>query len=56
MNMQSSLIQELMLYEFKLGHEATKNICENGEGTFNHTTETRWFKKFSQFARQSDKI
>ena len=30
MNMQFSLIEELMFYEFKLGHnvmEVTKNIC-----------------------------
>ena len=37
MNVQYWLIQELMLYEFDLGHkamEATKNIhCANDEGT-----------------------
>ena len=39
-----------MLYEFELGHnsmEATKNIFyAEGEGTFNHNTVTRVFKKF----------
>ena len=44
MNMQHSLIYGLMLYEYKL--EAIKNSCYiKGEGTSDHTTETRWFKK-----------
>ena len=50
MNMQCRLIQELMLNEFKLVHnaaEATKNICcVKGEGTVDYNTVTRWFKKF----------
>ena len=50
MNVQYSLIWELILYEFELGHnaaEATKNIfCDIGEGVFDHSTVTRWFKKF----------
>ena len=45
--MQWSLIQELMLYEFEQGHNATraiKNICyTKDEGTVNHNTVTRWF-------------
>ena len=44
LNVQLSLIQEFMLYEFKLGHnaaEATKNICcMKGEDT-DHNTVTR---------------
>ena len=37
------------LYEFELGHnatEATKNICVKSEGTVDHSTVTRWIKKF----------
>ena len=50
MKVQCSLIWELMLYEFKLDHnamEATKNICcVKGEGTVDYNKVTRWFKKF----------
>ena len=50
MNMQYSLIQELMLYKFEVGHnvvEAAKNICwAKSEGTVDHSTITKWFKKF----------
>ena len=50
MNVQCSLIQELMVYEFELGHnsaEATKNIsCAKSEGIVDHSTETRWLNKF----------
>ena len=39
-NVQCSLIRELMLYEFKLSHnamEANKNIgCAKGEGKVDH--------------------
>ena len=49
MNVQCSLIQELMLYEFKLDHnaaEATKKICGvKGEDVIDLTTVTRWLKK-----------
>ena len=45
------LICELILYLFDLDHntiEAIKNIyCVKNEGTFNHITETRLFKKFN---------
>ena len=45
MSMQHCLIWELMLYEFKLGHnaiEAAKIIfCMKGEGSVNHSTVTR---------------
>ena len=41
MNIQCSLIQELMVYEFKLGHDAmetTKKICcVKGEGTVDYS-------------------
>ena len=44
MNMQHSLIQQLMLYELKLGHytaEVTKNIYwAKSEGTLDHSTVT----------------
>ena len=50
MNIQYTLIQELILYKFKIGHnalEATKNICcGKDEGTVDHSTVTRWYKKF----------
>ena len=53
-NMKSSLIRELILYEFKLGHNATetaKNICYvKGEGTVDH----RWFKKFCSVCKTFD--
>ena len=39
-----------MVYEFKLDHnilEASKSICcVQGESTVDHSTVTRWFKKF----------
>ena len=39
-----------MLYELKLGHNAvrtTKNIyCAKGEGIVDHSTVTKWLKKF----------
>ena len=45
----SSQIQELMLYEFKLGHDAveeTKNIsCTIGEDTVDHCSVTRLLKR-----------
>ena len=48
--MQGSLIWELMLFKFKLSHNtiaATKNICcDKREGTVDHSTVTRWFKKY----------
>ena len=50
MNIQHSLIQGLMLYEFKVGHNiitATKKICfVKSKGLVEHRTVTRWFKKF----------
>ena len=50
MNVQYSLIQELRLYKFELGHnttESTKNICcAKDEGAIDHSAVTRWFKKF----------
>ena len=42
--------REPTFYKFKLGHnteEVTKNICcVKGEGVVDHSTVTRWFKKF----------
>ena len=50
MNVQCSLIRELMIYEIELGHnvtKATKNICcMKDEGAVDHSTVNRWFKKF----------
>ena len=50
MNMQCNLIQELMLYEFKLVYnitKTTKNICfAKGEGTADHSSVTWRIKKF----------
>ena len=50
MNMQYSLIQKLMIYGFQPGHnamETIKNICcVKVEGPVNHTTLTKWSKKF----------
>ena len=50
MNVQCSLIQELILYKFEVGHNATeetKNIsCGKIEVAVDHSTITRWFKKF----------
>ena len=51
LNVQHTLIHELMPYKFKLCHnaaEATKNIsCAKSECEVDHSTVTRWFKKFS---------
>ena len=45
MNVQHSLIQEIMLYKFEEGHnavKATKNFCcEKGEDAVDHTTVSR---------------
>ena len=50
MNMQCSLIWELMLHKFELGHnasEAAKSFYwTKGERTVDNSTVTRWFKKF----------
>ena len=51
MNVQHSLLQKRMLYEFKLCRnvmETIKNICcVKRESTVDHITVIRWFKKFS---------
>ena len=50
MNLQHSLIWELMLYQFELYHnneEATQNVSfAKAEGIVDHSTVTRSFKKF----------
>ena len=50
MNVQHSLIHELILYKFKLGYnsaEVTKNICwVKGESAVENGIVIRWFKKF----------
>ena len=49
-NVLCSLIWQFMLYEFELVHndvEPIKTICwVKGKGTVDHSTVTRWFKKF----------
>ena len=58
MNVQCSLIQELMLYKFELScnaTEVTKDICcVKDDGTVDHSTETRWFKKSSSACNNLD--
>ena len=50
MNVQCSLIPELEVYEFKLGHnatESTQNIGHaKGKDGVGHSKVPRWFKKF----------
>ena len=57
-NVQCSLIQELMLYEFVLGHNtatATKNICcVKGESTVDHNIVTKSLKKFCSGCKTLD--
>ena len=59
-NKQLNLIQKLMLYVFKLNHnamEATKNICSvKGESTVDHSIVTRWFKKFCLDCKVNQKL
>ena len=49
-NVQCSLLLEIMLNEFKLDHnamEATKNICfAKDDGATDYCMVTRWFKRF----------
>ena len=58
MNMQCSLIHELMLDKFKVGHnakEATKTICcEKDESTVDHCIVTRWLKKVHPVCKNLD--
>ena len=61
MNVQGSLIQEIMLYKFELGCnalEATKNLCcVKCESTVDDITVTRWLKKFClDFKNLSDQL
>ena len=50
MNMQCSLIWELVFYGFELGHktveEANNISCTKVEGMVDHNTVIRWFRKF----------
>ena len=50
MNVQSSQIRELMLYDFELSYdaaEATKSIfCTKGESSVDQNATNGWFKKF----------
>ena len=55
MNVQHSLIWKLMLYEFKLGHNAMEIskkhlLCES----WRHSTVTRWFKEFCSGCKNLD--
>ena len=53
-----SLIWEFMLYEFELGYdtmEVKKDISwVKGESTADHSTETRWLKKFCSSCKNLD--
>ena len=50
MIVQHCLIRKLILYEFELVHNTmkiTQSVCgAKGEGAIDHSTMTRWFKKF----------
>ena len=57
MNIQCSLIQEHMLYQFELGDnatETTENICVKGEGSVDYIIVTRSFKKFCSGCKNLD--
>ena len=58
MNVQYRLIWKLIHYQFELGHnttQPTKNIyCMKGEGAVDHSTVTRWFKKFCSSCKNDD--
>ena len=58
MNVQHSLIQELMLYEFEMDHnaaEVTKNICcAKSEGAIDHDSVSSGFKKFCSVYKTLD--
>ena len=58
MNVQHSLIQELMLYKFKLDHNIKKTIknicCAKGKGVIDYSTVTRWVKKFCSGCKNLD--
>ena len=57
MNVQCSLIRELMLYEFKPGNntmEATKNVCcVKDESAVDHSSVTRWLRNLNLVERTS---
>ena len=51
--MQCNLIQELMLYEFELGHKSqgsNENIC-CVKGTVDYNPVIRWWKKLDDQAK-----
>ena len=56
MNMQCSLIWEL--YEFKVSHNATEttknSCCVKCEVAIDHSTVTRWLKKFCSGCKKLD--
>ena len=56
--MQSDLIEKLMPYNFKLGHNTWKQpkifVLPKGKSAVNHSTETRWFKKFCSGCKNLD--
>ena len=58
MNVQHSLIRELMVYKFELSHknvETIKNICcAKGEAEVDLSTVTRWFMKFYSGCKNLD--
>ena len=58
MNVQNSLIQELIFYKFELGYntmEATKDICfVKSEDEVDHRTVTKWSKNFHSGCKNLD--
>ena len=62
MNVQQSLLQEIRLYEFKLGHNAAltpppkkNNIyCGKDEGEVDHNSATKWLKYFLMGCKNLD--
>ena len=60
MNVQGSLIRKLIYYKFEVGHNtvgAIKSIYfAKGEGTVDHSTVTRWMKKFHSDCKNLDHL
>ena len=58
MIVQHCLTQELMLYKFELAitpQKTSKNICcAKGEDAVDHSTVTRWVKKFCSDCKNID--
>ena len=53
MNVQRSLILEIMFYGFELSYGSDPKYLK-GEGAVDHRTVTRWFKKFRSRCKNLD--